>query len=67
MSAVSDKAIKLVVSCKTIEQLNCADRYIVLAKKSGAINRSLYLILLGMIMANIRNLQINGNLKRVKK
>lgn len=49
MVDVDLKIIRVVTSCQTTEQFNCAERYIKLAKKKGALGRDCYHVLLGTI------------------
>jgi len=46
---IGNKCTDVVVSCKTKEQLDCALRYIKLARKSNKIGRDFYHVLYGSI------------------
>lgn len=46
-----DKCVAVVASCKTTEQLDCAHRYIKLARKSNKLGRDCFHLLWGTISA----------------
>ena len=48
---IDDKISRVIASCRTVEQLTCAKRYVKLAKKSNLIGDKKYYFSFGVITA----------------
>ena len=51
MDYINSKVISVITSCNTSEQLDCAKRYLKLARKSNGITRDAYHVGIGVISA----------------